>query len=66
MLYNIQKEKVKTDMDCIDCEQYDKNLKRCMGIGKICFEYDAVTATCLDPTTGLPLNVPNEKVENEG
>ena len=60
MLYNIELNKVKTDVDCLDCQHYDKEQKRCKGIGVACFEYDRITQTCIDPITNMPFN-PNEK-----
>lgn len=60
MLYNKEQNRVKQDLDCIECIHFDKKEKRCKGIGVNCFEYDQVTQTCLDPVTRLPIN-PNEQ-----
>ena len=62
MLYNIETKKVKEDLDCIDCKYFDKDIKKCKGLGVACFEFDPITKTCIDSTTGLPFNpkdVPN-------
>jgi len=61
MLYNIDKKRIKQDLDCIECPNYDKQDKRCKGIGKTCFEFDQTTQTCIDPITKLPCEVINEK-----
>lgn len=57
MLYNKELKKVKTDVDCLDCKHYDKEQKRCKGIGVTCFEYDPITKTCIDPITQLKIKV---------
>ena len=59
MLYNIEKKSVKTDMLCMDCPHYNKQIKKCEGIGKACFEYDEVTQTCIDAVTGMKFD-PNK------
>lgn len=59
-LFNIEKKHIKQDLDCIDCSHFDKQEKRCKGIGVACFEFDKTTQTCLDPITHLPFN-PNEQ-----
>lgn len=64
MLYNVEKKQVKVDLDCIECPYYDHDIKKCKGLGVCCFEYDPITQTCIDSTTGLPFNpkeVLNEK-----
>lgn len=58
-LYNVEKKSVKTDAMCFECEHYDKQSKKCMGIGKACFEYDTITGTCIDAVTGMKFK-PNE------
>ena len=60
MLYNIEQKTIKTDLTCLECPHFDKDLKKCVGIGKVCFEFDQVTNTCIDSVTGLPFN-PNDK-----
>ena len=55
MLYNTEKGKIWTNMDCLTCEYFDKKLKKCKGKGKICFEMDKKTQTLIDPITGLPI-----------
>ena len=60
MFYNIELKRQKLELDCQSCEAYDKQEKRCKGFGKICFEYDATTKTCIDPITKLPFN-PDKK-----
>lgn len=39
MLYNIQLQKLRTITDCFSCPAYNKELKICEGIGKICIEW---------------------------
>lgn len=53
MLYNKELKKVQTNTDCITCTHFDKRKKKCLGIGKNCFEYDPITQTCIDPITKL-------------
>ena len=59
MLYNIEMNKEKNDLMCLECPHFDKQEKRCKGIGVACFEYDPITQTCIDPITKLPFN-PNK------
>lgn len=40
MLYNIVKKRVKKDIDCLTCPLFDRKKKICMGINKICFDYN--------------------------
>ena len=55
MLYNKELNKVKASSDCITCFYFDKKTKKCNGIGKNCFEFDAKTQTIFDPITKLPI-----------
>lgn len=55
MLYNLEKNKVCSKVDCQECPSFDKKTKTCKGFGKICFEYDPITNTALDPITRLPI-----------
>lgn len=55
MLYNKNLKKVKASSDCITCPNFDKKLKKCNGIGKVCFEYDEKTKTIFDSITKLPI-----------
>lgn len=58
MLYNNNRKKVKTALDCLTCEYFDQANKKCVGgIGKNCFEYDPKTQTIIDPKTKLPINL---------
>lgn len=57
MIYNIKKKKVKKSVDCLTCPYFDREKKKCNGIGKICFEYDEKTRTIIDPITKLPLKL---------
>ena len=59
MLFNNELNKVKTSSDCITCLYFDKKLKKCNGIGKVCFEYDGKTKTMIDPITKLPIKKEN-------
>lgn len=60
MFYNVDKKREKHDSDCAECPKYEKATGACKGFGKICFEYDKITQTCIDPITHLPFN-PNEQ-----
>ena len=55
MLYNLNKNKIWSNADCLTCEYFDKKLKKCKGKGKICFLFDKKTQTIIDPITGLPI-----------
>ena len=55
MLFNKEKGRPKNSLDCLTCPLFDEKNKKCMGIGKICFEYEPKTMTIIDPVTGLPL-----------
>lgn len=57
MLYNTKLKKVKTITDCPTCSYFDKKLKKCNGLNKICFEYDAKTQTIIDGNTKLPRRI---------
>jgi hypothetical protein len=57
MLYNKELKKVQSNSDCITCKYFDKNKKKCNGIGKNCFEYDLKTKTAIDPITKLPIKI---------
>lgn len=54
-LYNIKKGKERDETDCFTCERYDRRLKKCNGLNKVCFEYDPKTKTIIDGKTKLPL-----------
>lgn len=57
MLYNYNLKKVQSNSQCQKCEFFDKKRKKCLGIGKVCFEYDEKTKTAIDPVTKLPLKI---------
>lgn len=57
MLFNKNTMKVQSNSDCITCQFFDKTKKKCMGIGKICFEYDPKTRVAIDPITKLPIKL---------
>lgn len=57
MLYNNELKKVQKPIDCMICQWFDKDKKKCGGVGKACFEYDPKTHTCLDPKTKLPIKL---------
>lgn len=60
MLYNIKNKKIKKSIDCLKCEYFDKYNKKCVGIGKRCFEFDEKTRTIIDPITKLPMRLGEE------
>ena len=55
MLYNKKLNKPKTNLDCLSCEFFNKEKKKCEVRGKVCFEYDSITNILIDPITRLPL-----------
>jgi hypothetical protein len=57
MLYNNNLKKVQASSDCITCPNFDKKEKKCLGIGKICLEYDPKTKTAIDTVTKLPIKL---------
>ena len=61
MLYNIKRKKIQNSLDCLNCEHFDKTLKKCKGYGKRCFEFDPKTMTIIDPVTRVPIKVIKEK-----
>ena len=40
---------------CLECKHYDKERKKCNGLGKSCFEYDPLTKVAIDSITRLPI-----------
>lgn len=60
MLYNIEKKKTRTMLDCGSCPHFNKGTFRCEGLNKCCFEYDPKTKTIIDGVTKLPLKVGEE------
>lgn len=59
MLYNREKKAIKTALDCNACPYMNSKTKECKGLGKICFEYDEKTQTCIDPILKLPIKLKN-------
>lgn len=57
MLYNIALKKVHTNADCMKCHYFDKDKKKCKGIGKVCYEYDEKNNTISDPVTNQKVKV---------
>ena len=57
MLYNLTLNKVKASSDCVTCPHFDKKEKKCLGLGKTCFEYDPKSRVAIDPITKLPLKL---------
>lgn len=57
MLYNKDKAELQKQIDCYTCPHFDRKLKKCNGIGKTCFPYDAKTKTAIDPLTKLPIKL---------
>lgn len=57
MLYNVEKKKIKQEIDCMDCSFYDKEQKKCVGINKNCFEYNDVLGCAIDGITGLQIDI---------
>ena len=39
------------------CPYFDKEKKKCNGLGKTCFEYDPKTKTVIDPITKLAIRI---------
>lgn len=63
MLFNIEKQRQQINTDCLTCPYFDKEKKKCMGIGKSCFEFDPKTGTIYEPITHLPLKL--DKIKKE-
>lgn len=61
MLYNIELNKKQTNIDCLSCKYFNKQEKRCEGMGKCCFEYDPKTGVVYDNITHLPLKLKNKR-----
>ena len=57
MLYNIKKNKLATNVDCLSCQHFDKFYKKCVGFGKVCFEYDKKTNKIVDPVTKKTMTI---------
>lgn len=57
MLFNKKLHKVQASSDCITCPYFEKKSKKCLGIGKNCFEYDPKTRVAIDPITKLPIKL---------
>lgn len=57
MLYNKDLKKVHSNIDCITCKYFDREVKICKGRGKACFEYDPLTHTAYDPFTKMPIKL---------
>lgn len=60
MLYNKETNKIRKQTDCMTCQYFDKQEKRCRGLGKTCFEFDKKTQTIIDPITKLPIKLKGE------
>ena len=56
MLCNRNKQ-IHKPTDCLTCSYFDKQKKKCFGIGKNCFEYDEKTKTAIDPVSKLPIRL---------
>ena len=57
MIYNIDLKRLTKQTDCITCSKFDKQLKKCNGLNKVCFEYDGKTQTIIDGNTKLPRRI---------
>jgi hypothetical protein len=57
MLYNIKNKKIRTNVDCVSCQCFDTFNKKCVGFGKICFEYDKKTNKIVDPITKKTITI---------
>lgn len=55
MLFNKELNKVQASSQCITCRYFDRKERKCNGLGKTCFEYDAKTKTAYDEVTKLPI-----------
>lgn len=61
MLYNIDKDRVKMDTDCLQCVHYDAFEKKCMGLGIVCYIYDENSNVIIDSVTRLPIKINNKE-----
>ena len=57
MLYNTALKKIKAVTDCPLCPHFDKRLKKCNGLNRVCFEYYPKTQTIIDGNTKLPRKI---------
>lgn len=57
MLFNVEKNKIKTTADCLECKFFDQVKKKCVGLNINCFEYDDKTMTIIDSVTKLSKKV---------
>lgn len=62
MFYNLRKEKVNGEIDCITCPYHDNNTNKCSGFGKCCFAMDDISGALIDPLTDKPLT--DSAIEN--
>lgn len=60
MLYNTERKKVITRVDCLRCEHYNHRTGDCDGLNTVCFEYDPRTKTAIDGVTHLPIRAVEE------
>ena len=57
MIYNTKLKKIKEPTDCGTCAYFDRRLKKCNGLNRVCYEYDAKTQTIIDGNTKLPRRI---------
>ena len=60
MLYNMDKDRPKQEVDCLSCRCYNAGQKKCNGLGIVCNEIDTLTNTIFDAKTGLPVTARKE------
>ena len=55
MLFNVEKNRLKKDSDCLTCLHFNKETRSCDGMNKCCFACDAKTGMIIDGKTKLPI-----------
>lgn len=55
MLFNVEKNRLKKDSDCLTCPYFDKKSNCCGGMNKCCFHCDKKTGIIIDGKTRLPI-----------
>ena len=55
MLFNVEKNRLKKDSDCLTCPHFNKESNSCGGMNKCCFACDKKTGIIIDGITRLPI-----------
>ena len=55
MLFNIEKNRIKKDSDCLTCPHFNKENNCCGGMNICCYVCDKKTGIIIDGKTRLPI-----------